>query len=114
MSVNFRLRHFWTKVIYTDFYELDLDGNLVSTNYNDFNDQSFNSWNIDMVYRWRFAPGSDIFIVWKNSISDFSNDPSSIIRSYPSAFQRLRDLPENNLLSVKLVYFLDYAALTAG
>ena len=111
MSLNFRLRHYWSKVIYSNFYELDNDGYLVGTNYNGFHDQSFNSFNIDMVYRWRFAPGSDIFFVWKNSIGDFSNEQNQIQYNYASATRRLSDFPENNLISLKLVYFLDYASL---
>ena len=31
-------------------------------------DLNFNAWSIDMVYRWNFAPGSEMNIVWKNQL----------------------------------------------
>jgi len=111
MSLNIRLRHYWSYVDYGGFFELGDDGSLNATSYNENQDISLNFFNIDMVYRWRFAPGSDLFFIWKNAINDFSNDPEFIQEAYVEAFSRLNDFPENNSLSLKLVYFLDYASL---
>lgn len=114
MSLNVRLRHYWSHVDYGGFFELSEDGLLNPTSYDQEHDISLNFFNIDMVYRWRFAPGSDIFFIWKNAISDFSNNPQVIQTSYTSALGRLSDVNENNSLSLKLVYFLDYATLARG
>ena len=111
MSVNIRLRHFWSSVLYSDYFKLEENGRLGATDYEEFHDLSLNFFNIDMVYRWRFAPGSDIFFIWKNSISDGSNDPDVIQYNYQTALNNLGNFPERNSISLKLVYFLDYAAI---
>jgi len=111
MSLNIRLRHYWSYVDYGGFFELGEEGQLNPTPYNEEHDFNLNFFNIDMVYRWRFAPGSDLFFIWKNAINDFSNDPTLIQQTYRQAVGRLDDFPENNSLSLKLVYFLDYASL---
>ena len=70
MALTFRMRHYWSRVKYEDngFYLLNEDGTLGHSDYLDNHNNNFNAFTIDMVYRWRFAPGSDLFIVWKNSI----------------------------------------------
>lgn len=113
MSLRFDLRHYWTKVYYDKFYTLALDGTLKNTDYTGFEDLSFNQFNIDMTYRWRFAPGSDIFFVWKQNISGFENEELIVHKDlkYNSSIRDLRELPQSNSLSVRLVYYLDYNQL---
>ena len=79
-----------------------------STNYGGFHDTNFNAFNIDMIYRWRFAPGSDIFIIWKNAILNFE-ERSDI--NYLKNLDGLFDNPQRNSLSIKVIYFLDYVNL---
>jgi len=111
MSLTFRLRHYWSVAEYSKFGALTNDGKLAPTDFDDFNDNSFNAFNIDMVYRWRFAPGSDIFIVWKNQISEFSNDVDVLQYGYDRSLGRLPNIPQSNSFSIKLIYFLDYLSL---
>ena len=111
MNLNLRLRHYWSSVEYNRFQELTQDGLLTSTDYDAQHDFSLNYWNIDMVYQWRFAPGSDLFVIWKNAISDFTDDPNSIEYQYLNSLSRLNEFPMNNSLSMKLVYYLDYARI---
>jgi hypothetical protein len=109
MSLSVRVRHYWSKAAYESFGRLDEDGELAPTDYNEFNDRSFNSLNVDAVYRWRFAPGSDIFIVWKNNTSRFDSTFENISYNYRDSVNRLfGDIPTNNSLSIKVLYFLDY------
>lgn len=108
MGLNLRVRHYWSNAEYNEFHELSLDGQLLDTDYNGFHDVSYNFFNIDMVYRWRFAPGSDIFMIWKNSISDVSDTDTAIQYDYGNAFQKLNVFPQRNSLSLKVVYYLDY------
>ena len=112
MSLTLRARHYWTRVKYLDFYLLEQNGSLGNTQYtgldtigNSLHNTSFNIFNIDMVYRWRFAPGSDIFFIWKNAIFKDSND---IEKSYLFNLINLLDAPQRNSFSFKIVYFLDY------
>ena len=115
MNLRFDLRHYWAKVYYDKFYTLNEDGTLTNSDYNGFHDQIFNQFNIDMVYRWRFAPGSDIFIVWKNNIAGRSNDSAVDYegqRYFKNGVNDLGNLRQNNSLSIRFVYFLDYHQMT--
>ena len=112
MSLNFRARHYWTKLDYKSFHLLGEDGYLYDTPYtgrdqndNSIHNGSFNIFNIDMVYRWRFAPGSDLFFVWKNAISNNSKEINS---TYFGNLESLFDAPQINSFSIKVIYYLDY------
>ncbi len=111
MSLSLRVRHYWSKAEYISFFALTDEGHFRTTSYDEFNDTSFNSFTVDAVYRWRFAPGSDIFIVWKNNTAAFDHLPQSVRYSYGSSLASLTDLPQRNSLSLKIIYYLDYRAL---
>ena len=110
MTLNLRLRHYWSGVAYNRFYLLDDDGVLGDTDFTGNFDQDFDAFNVDLIYRWRFAPGSDIFVVYKGNISDFDDRKSP---AYFDSFSELwgRDVPRSGSLSLKVVYWLDYASL---
>lgn len=108
MGLNFRLRHYWANVRYSKYHLLEQDGYLGDADYDQNHDTDFDAFNIDLVYRWRFAPGSDIFVVWKNSIF---NDSSSVAGYFPH-LSSILDSPQRNSFSFKIVYFLDYLYLT--
>lgn len=105
MNLTFRMRHYWTKVKYDRFALLNDDGTLGHTNYSDNHNTSFNAFNIDMVYRWRFAPGSDIYVIWKSAILGANDEVEA---SYFDNVNRLFDNPQSNSISMKIIYFLDY------
>lgn len=111
MVLTFRLRHYWSGVEYHSLHELLEDGSLGPTTYNEYEDNSFNSFNIDAIYRWRFAPGSDIFVIWKNAILDYANESHLVTYSYRDGAKQLLDLPQSNSLSVKIIYWLDYQSV---
>ncbi len=68
-------------------------------------DQNFNIFNIDAVYTLEFAPGSFINVVWKDQSLLFNSDSQS---GYFKNFDRTFSEPQNNNLSVKIIYYLDY------
>ncbi len=115
MGLTFRLRHYWSKVKYDNVYGLTDDGMLGSTNYtgydakgNSYHDNSFNAFNIDMVYSYVFSPGSELRLVWKNSIytsEDF------IRQRYDDNLNFMFDQTQTNSFSLKFLYFLDYSML---
>jgi hypothetical protein len=113
MGLDFRLRHYWSKVRYDQFYNLLEDGNITPATYNQFEDFTFNAFNIDLNFRWRFSPGSDIIINWKNNISGATRDKlfDYTTLSYRDGLNRLSDLPQTNSISVRVVYYLDYLTL---
>ena len=58
-----------------------------------------------MVYTWRFAPGSELSLVWKNSIA---SSGSIIVNNPFDNFRDLLDMPQSNSISLKILYYLDY------
>ena len=110
MGFNFRARHNWTKIVYNSFHELAEDGSLPLTdNYNEDLDFTFNFFSIDCGFNWRFAPGSDINLVWKNNISGAVTDTSINFRdrNYFNGLGALSDFPNQNSLSLRITYYLD-------
>jgi hypothetical protein len=104
-GITFKLRHYWSEVNVKEFYTLQNDGALQANfNYHEDQNQNFNAFNIDMVYTWEFAPGSFINIVWKNAIysgNQLVND------SYFKNFSHTISAPQNNNISLKVIYYLD-------
>ncbi|KAA3622465.1 MAG: hypothetical protein DWQ02_26020, partial [Bacteroidetes bacterium] len=109
MALTFNLYHYWSKGYYTEFNLLNDDGQLASTDYNEMHDFNFNAFNIDLQYRWRFAPGSDLYIVYKNAI--FNSDDAAD-QDYFNNVRSLFGNAVNNQISLKAVYFLDYLYFT--
>ncbi|HLF62681.1 MAG TPA: DUF5916 domain-containing protein [Saprospiraceae bacterium] len=107
-NLSFRMRHNWTRVEYRSFHQLTANGDLASSVYTGNEDLNFNAFTIDAVYRWRFAPGSDIFIVWKNNIIGLDN---TSILDFTQNIDQLFELPQRNSLSLKVLYYFDYVKL---
>ncbi len=115
MGFSFRARHYWSYAEYHQFYNLGDDGYLTSTTYNSIDgegnstdDVSFNAFNIDFVYTWFFAPGSELNIVWKNSIYQFGN---LLPQNYFDDVNTVLNAPRSNNFSIKILYYLDYLYL---
>ena len=105
MSLRFRLRHYWSRALHDSYYTLQEDGNLTPSAYSEDHDVSYNIFNIDMVYRWVFAPGSELLVVWKNDI-DHEGDPMN--NDYWRNFSNTLRAPQVNSFSIKLLYYLDF------
>ena len=104
-----RVRHYWQKGDYMNFYLLSNEGRLLPVDDYSFNhNYNYNYFNIDLVFGWEFSPGSMINVVWKNVIEredEFYNT------RYFSNFDRMINSPQVNNLSVKVLYYLDYQML---
>ncbi|MBC8147925.1 MAG: carbohydrate binding family 9 domain-containing protein [Bacteroidetes bacterium] len=107
-SISFRLRHYWSIVKYSEYYKLNEDGSVGSTTYSEPHDINFNIFNIDLVYTWQFAPGSEISVVWKNMIYS-END--ILKEDFFENFDKTINSPQTNSFSVKILYYLDYQSL---
>lgn len=106
MGLNTRIRHYWSKVEYSEFFTLLDDGTLEQDpGYSKNRNINDNYFNIDMVYTWQFGPGSFLNIVWKNAVY---TSYDQVERNYLKNFSRTLDSDQNNNLSVKVIYFLDY------
>jgi hypothetical protein len=98
-------------VEYDEFYELDHDGILQTTSYAGNHDINYNAFNVDMIYRWNFAPGSEFLINWKcaiNSDNDLTQD------NYWRNVDALFDYSKINSFSIKLLYYLDYNSVKSS
>jgi hypothetical protein len=61
-----------------------------------------------MNFVWQFKPGSEISVVYQNSI--YSAGPN-IIPDYRTDVRTTLQAPQSNSLSVKIIYFLDYLTI---
>lgn len=108
-AINIRFRNFWSTANYKKnvFYSLNDDGSRSLTNYdiseNDPN-TNFNIWNIDMSFRWRFAPGSEAILLYRNQM--FNEDELSDL-GYSDSLNNLFEEPSEHTISLKIIYFLD-------
>jgi hypothetical protein len=106
-GITFRVRHYWSKVEPQELFDLNGDGSLSQTKNGGITpeNRNYNTFNIDAVYTWQFAPGSFINVVWKNAIERFDDQ---VAHGYFKNFDRTITGPQNNNLSLKVIYFLDY------
>ncbi len=109
-GISFRARHYWSKVQPKQLYDLQPDGNIIPTVHNDvlLTNKNINYFNIDAIYTWEFAPGSFINIAWKQQ-SVFGDEDTRY--TYFKNFDRTIAAPQNNNLSVKIIYYFDYLDL---
>lgn len=109
-GITLRMRHYWSKVEQKQLYDLQKDGGLVPTHFSGLplQNQNFNAFTLDAVYTLQFAPGSFVNVVWKAAIFTSDNKvPVSYFKNVSQTFSS----PQNNNLSVKVIYFLDYLNL---
>jgi hypothetical protein len=114
-NITLRMRHYWTRVNFNEFFILEKEGGLGETAYTGRDDQgnfvnslTYNLFNVDLVYTWRFAPGSDIIIVWKNALDDTQN---LLEIPYTRSVGDIFSNPQFNSISFKMIYYLDYAMI---
>lgn len=111
LSLSMVARHYYSQGRYDSFYTLLDKGNLEPLeNYQENHDFSFNTFNIDMVLSWIFAPGSSFNFVWKNEITSEKDIASgNYFNNFNDTFQE----PQLNNISLKVLYYIDYQRLTS-
>lgn len=71
-----------------------------------------------MVYRWNFAPGSELNVVWKNQLFEESRlgdlDSYTLPNSYANNFNQMIEQGFFNSLSIRLISFIDYSRIKQG
>ena len=110
-AINLRFRNFWSTADYSSdtFYILNQNGTRTETEYDlaerrDPN-TNFNIWNLDLSFRWRFAPGSEASLLYRNQIFN-SDDLSSL--GYTESLGNLFDQPIQHTISLRVTYFIDF------
>lgn len=107
-QLSLAFRHYWSPVQYDAFYVLNEDGSLQDTFYSENNDINYNIWNLDLNYTWQFAPGSFLVALYRNSI--FNEDDMSYL-NFKENLNNLFNEPMSNIISLKVIYYLDYNQL---
>lgn len=110
MGLSFRLRHYWSDRRNKDFYALNNAGGL-----NPYTgptlqnvDRNYNVFNIDFIYTWQFAPGSELSVTYKNAAE---NSEKFYTKRYHRNLENILEGSQNNSLSVKVLYYVDYLNL---
>ena len=112
MALSLRLRHYRSTLKYAAYFTLQEDGSLLELpNFNGLSAQgkpaydiNYNAFTIDFVYRWVFMPGSELNIVWKNSVFA-GND--AVSAPYWQDLSNTLQTGALNSFSMKLIYWLD-------
>ena len=109
MALTFRLRHYWSKVHYFNFFNLKSNGDVeplaVASKDPDIN---VNLFNIDMNYTWQIGPGSFVNVNWKTATELYDK---LVFDQYYDNFKRMLNTPQQIAFSVKIIYYLDYLML---
>jgi hypothetical protein len=109
MSLSIKGRHYWNTGDYKNYFDLLDDGELQTRpEIDNANDFSSNFFNIDIVYEWRFAPGSYLNLIYKNAIE---TDGELVTTKYGENIDNVFSSPKTNLFSIKVLYYLDYLFL---
>lgn len=111
MNLTVRMRHYWSILQNTNFYNLKSDGYWRDTTFLNNLNLNFNSFNVDMFFTWDFLLGSRLTVAWKNALGSFVNIDPYNNRTYFKNFGKSVDNPHSNEVTVKIVYFLDYLKL---
>lgn len=112
LSLGLWMRHYWFKGTYNEYYILNQEGRLDPNDYyTENNDFNFNTFNVDLVFNWEFAPGSNLSVVWKNSIAQ--DDPAVVVDFFDN-FKQTLQADQLNQISLKLLYYLDYSSVFKG
>lgn len=116
LSLDIKLRHYWSVLKQKEAFHLD-KGELIANDFaledsdgNMLYDINYNTWNIDFNCIWRFAPGSELNLQWKNAIKNAHGDAFLNPRQN---LNKLFEEDQGNSISLKLVYYLDYLYLTS-
>jgi len=110
MGFTVVLRHYWSDRRNKEFYLLKPDGNLSNYSGAPLNglDRNYNVFNIDLIYTWQFAPGSTLSVSYKDAAETYD---TYYTPRYNNNLSGILNAPQNNSLSVKLLYYVDYLDL---
>jgi len=105
-GVNLRVRHYWSVSTNKEYYNLNEEGKLdADPLYSENHDINYNLFNIDLLYRWVFAPGSELTVAWKNSVFENCN---SVCKRYSENLRNILKTEQSNSFSLKILYYIDY------
>jgi hypothetical protein len=112
MNITLRGRHYWSKVHYLSFHNVDAEGNTIPTGTGyPGTDQNYNIFNLDAFYTWDFRPGSRVIVGWKNWLGNPGAIDGVKYNSYYRNFTQTFNYDHGNEFTFRMIYFLDYNQL---
>ncbi len=106
IALNLAFRHYFSEANYSRFYYLEENGQLTENpEIPNAYDVTYNTWNLDLRFSWWFAPGSQVTVLYRNTLDSFTGESRQNISEN---FNYLFSHPQANSLSVRISYFLDY------
>ncbi len=112
LNLTLRTRHYWNRVNYSGFYNVDDDGYLVYRSFIPNQNENFNVFNVDGFLTWDFRLGSRLVLGYKNWLGQEEMVNITTGRNtYLKNLGRVFDLRHGNEFTVRFIYFLDYNQL---
>jgi hypothetical protein len=111
LNITLRGRHYWNKVLYNSFYNIDDNGNAIPRSFVPDRNENYNAFNLDAFLTWDFRLGSRVIVGWKNWLGDSFAVDGDIQTHYLRNFGETFNISHGNEITVKLIYFLDYNQL---
>ena len=105
LNLTLRARHYWNKVNYSSFSDVDIKGYLLPRSFIPGQNENFNVFNLDAFLTWDFRLGSSLVLGYKNWLGD---DEKVILTGKNNYLRNLRgvfDLRHGNELTVRFIYF---------
>lgn len=112
LNLTVRARHYWNKVNYESFHNVDSKGDLINRAFINNQDDNVNVFNVDAFLTWDFRLGSRLIVGYKNWLGNeetiqFASGQNSYLRNLGKTF----DLRHGNEVTIRFIYFLDYNQL---
>jgi hypothetical protein len=111
LNLTLRARHYWNKVNYNSFHNVDAKGYLLPIAFISGQDENVNFFNIDAFLTWDFRLGSRFIVGYKNWLGDEEVVNLTGRNTYLKNLGGVLDLRHGNELTVRFIYFLDYNRL---
>lgn len=103
MGISCRVRHYWSAVENDELYLLQQNGSLTNISAENNYDLNYNAFNVDMIYRWVFAPGSELSLAWKtNSYLSEDLPEYEFLQNIHNSWHN-----QSNSISLKVLLYLD-------
>ncbi len=111
LNLTLRARHYWNKINYKSFHDVDSKGYLLPPTFIPGQDGNVNIFNLDAFLTWDFRLGSRLVAGYKNWLGDNEMVSLSGKNNYLKNLGGIFDLRHGNEFTVRFIYFLDYNQL---
>ena len=111
INLTLRTRHYWNKVNYKSFHNVDDDGLLINRPFINGNDDNVNFFNLDAFLTWDFRLGSRLILGYKNWLGEDEYVVPTGKNTYLKNLGDIFSLNHGNEFTMRFIYFLDYNQL---